>query len=155
MRVIIVPGLLISILTIMGCGPGRFPGAKVTGTVTVDGKPLPAGSVLMESADGKFNDSGPINSSGEFTVDNAPLGKVKVCLLLPAVFAVDDPKGPKTALPENKKAPHEEHVQKMPKETSTLLSKVPAEYKEIKTTKVTFEVQSGSNSPLEIAIKTR
>lgn len=57
----------------MGCG-GRK--AKVSGSVTLDGKPLPAGTIVFHPSKGN-SVSGEIHD-GQYTVTGAPTGEVKV-----------------------------------------------------------------------------
>lgn len=76
-------GLFAVSLLIIGCGgdKGGKPktGANVSGTVTYKGKPLPMGRVHMIT-DGGEQQSGPI-VDGKYTVEEAPLGTVKVTVL--------------------------------------------------------------------------
>jgi hypothetical protein len=65
---------------ISGCG-GRTT-ATVTGTVTLDGKPVPAGTVSFFASD-QDPVSVPISSDGTYTATDVPTGPVKVAVLTP------------------------------------------------------------------------
>ena len=136
---------------ITGCNNGPHAGAKVTGTVKLDGKALPGGSVLMESADGKFKDAGVIGADGSFTVANAPLGKVKVALIIPDAPVLPEPpagKGPE------KPADLPKSGEKLSRESLVMLAKVPAKYRDANQSGLSFEVGS-SNQPYDIAISSK
>jgi hypothetical protein len=68
-------------LMISGCG-GR-PGGTVTGTVTYQGKRVPAGTVTFFGADDQTPVSVPIDSDGTYTATKVPLGSVKVAVSTP------------------------------------------------------------------------
>jgi hypothetical protein len=136
---------------LVGCGASRPAGAKVTGAVTVNGKPLPGGSVFMESEDGKLSDTGPIDDNGNYVVANAPLGKVRIALLLPEppppappALKGDAGKGPK--LPDDVKGA-------ISKELAAILPKVPAKYKKAADSGLTFEVKNVATQTYDIPIK--
>jgi hypothetical protein len=52
--------------------------ARVSGVVTVDGKPLPAGKITFHLADGEF--VGAQVKDGKYTVSRVPEGKCKVTI---------------------------------------------------------------------------
>jgi hypothetical protein len=66
-----------------GCGsskqedPNR---ASISGTVTYDGKPLPAGSVTFASTEGNLASTVSINENGRYSTDRAPLGPNQVTI---------------------------------------------------------------------------
>jgi len=64
-----------------GCGSGKAT-ATVTGTVTYQGKPLPAGKVSFFGPGGQVA-SGLIGDDGSYEISNAPLGLVKVAVSTP------------------------------------------------------------------------
>ncbi|SRR5579883_447109 len=67
-------GLLAFVIPLaIGCGSGK---GKVTGNVTLDGQPLPAGTITFHP--GKGNSvSGPI-TDGQYSVTGVPAGESKV-----------------------------------------------------------------------------
>ena len=64
-----------------GCGTGKGK-AVVTGTVTYNGKLLKTGTVSFQTADNRVG-SAQINSSGQYTVNDAPIGDAKICVTMP------------------------------------------------------------------------
>jgi hypothetical protein len=150
--------LISSLITIasftlaIGCGDSRHAGSKVSGTVTIDGKAIEGGSVYMESEDGKFNDAGPIGTGGAYTVNNAPLGKLKVSLLLPPPPPPAPPATPKGA-PQPETPKDLPKSDKLSKESYDLISKIPAKYKEVSKSGLSLTVVSGTNPPYDISIK--
>ena len=77
---------LSALLATAGCGNDGPPTAKVSGTVTLDGDPLPFGSVVFSPPDGRAA-SGAIQSDGSFTLgtftdgDGAVLGRHQVAVI--------------------------------------------------------------------------
>ena len=64
-----------------GCGTGKGK-AVVKGTVTYNGKLLKIGTVSFLTADNRVGSS-QINSSGQYTVSDAPIGDAKICVTMP------------------------------------------------------------------------
>jgi hypothetical protein len=73
--------LFFLLLAIPGCGGGRTT-ATVTGTVSYQGKPLPAGKVSFWGANDQVA-SALISEDGSFEASNVPLGAVKVAVSTP------------------------------------------------------------------------
>jgi hypothetical protein len=67
---------------ITACGERQVPRAAVTGTVTVDGKPLTGGQILVYRENTNANPgSGTINAKdGSFSIDSCPTGEVSVAI---------------------------------------------------------------------------
>lgn len=80
--------LLFTLMMVGGCGPGEEKLVPVSGTVTIQGSPLPYGTVTLipEGAAGNTSTSQPfgkVGSDGKYTVETngkpgAPLGKYVV-----------------------------------------------------------------------------
>ncbi len=70
------------LLFVVGCGSG---GATVTGTVTIDKKPVTQGEVIFHSADGKKTARASIQPNGTYTAEGVPLGEVKITVATPPV----------------------------------------------------------------------
>src|SRR5437764_13156012 len=70
---------------------------RVTGTCTLDGKPV-AGQVIFIDADGKEQPPAPINAQGKYFLETPPVGKYKVVIRPLAKPAAKAPKLP--ALPD-------------------------------------------------------
>ncbi len=83
-------GLLVVLLSTVGCSaqPGTTPTAKVSGTVTLKGKPIEGVSIAFVPTSGRPA-SGITNAAGQFTLstfgngDGAVLGSHKVVLAEP------------------------------------------------------------------------
>jgi hypothetical protein len=91
--------LLAAILLASGCGRGDGVnrGGKLTGKVTIDGKPVGGGEVLILSADGKHSMSGRIRNSGAYEILDPPLGPCKLAVVTSSIKDVPPPttkKGP-------------------------------------------------------------
>jgi hypothetical protein len=72
--------VLVTALTIYGCGPAAKPQGKITGSVKYKGKPVTAGLVTLM---GKGTGSGTtaiLNSSGEFTVPTMDAGTYTIAI---------------------------------------------------------------------------
>lgn len=67
----------------LGCGsskpvdPNR---ASISGAVTYDGKPLPAGAITFASVDGNLASTISIEAGGRYSTDRAPLGPNQVTI---------------------------------------------------------------------------
>jgi hypothetical protein len=116
--------VLAALLTIgglpAGCGSKGFSGATVTGTITVDGSPVPQGSITFTpTTKGQGTERGGTIADGKYTCKDVPLGKHKVRLVLQAgeqtiydVANKTERKVPKTiALPPEYQAGVEKEVQ--------------------------------------------
>ena len=72
-------GWLLAAAAVMHAGcSGSVNTATVTGKVTVDGKPVTAGTVVFESEDGRAQGSGYLRTDGSFKVAEAPIGPCKI-----------------------------------------------------------------------------
>jgi hypothetical protein len=66
-----------ALATAPGCG-GTKPTGRLSGTIKYEGQPVSVGSITVVSADAKENAVGRVNASGDYVVENAPAGKVKI-----------------------------------------------------------------------------
>jgi len=134
-------------LTLVGCSGGS--GAALSGTVTLDGAPLPDAEVIFEPYDretGKGGDTVRTNNEGKFTVESSskkaglkPGTKYKVY-----ISKWVDKKG----LPPN---PPEEAEQL--RAAGMLRNMVPYKYSNKEEAPVlTVEVKSGKNEPVTFAL---
>jgi hypothetical protein len=74
-RIFVICGLLAAVC---GCGHKTQQikdRASVSGTVTLNGNPLPAGTIGLELANGLVTTAIPIGKGGTFSSDRAPIGK--------------------------------------------------------------------------------
>ena len=74
---------------VVGCGGGvkDFPRAKVSGKVTFNKKSVPNGTVTFVSDDGSVTDTATIKD-GSYTMERAPVGKVKVGVITAQVSGI-------------------------------------------------------------------
>lgn len=90
-------------LAVCGCSPAT---TDVSGTVTYQGKPLPAGSVTLVDSSGAVHQA-QIQADGKFTVPNVPVGSVRVAVSTPKAnrgkpspFGGEPPPPPPAGTPE-------------------------------------------------------
>lgn len=67
-RLSALAGSLVVLPLLTGCGSGNPPTAPVTGTVTFQGKPLPAGTVIFTPTAGGPPATGEIQPDGTYTL---------------------------------------------------------------------------------------
>ena len=72
--------LLCALLPLVGCDDGNI--AEVSGTVSLDGTPIEAGSIMFVPADGSTSTAGGAIKNGKYSV-KVPLGKMKVSITMP------------------------------------------------------------------------
>jgi len=141
--------------------------AKVTGRVTFNGKPLPAGRITFVSADGKASDPAEI-SDGAYQVHNAPIGECKIKVEtgylmtmmkampgmggMPGMGNMGQPDMGKsgTKMPDDKKGMMTKNVTEdmagMKDKIADYLVIIPEDYAILEKTPLTFTVKSGSNT---------
>jgi hypothetical protein len=121
----------VSILALLPGGCGHRPAvernrAEAGGMVTLDGKPLPVGSITFISTDDpRFRVTAMIQSDGRFKVADAPLGRVKV------VIETESARGNPGFVP------------------------VPAKYADAKTSGLTATVVKADGQPLLFELKSK
>jgi hypothetical protein len=115
-------GALVPLL--VGCSNDQV--GQVTGTVTVDGKPVEKGSISFFPADGKGSDAGETIENGTYTVKNVPVGAAKVKIRVPKVTG-------KKKLYDTPESPYRE----------TLSESLPNRYND--KTELSFDVKPGKN----------
>jgi hypothetical protein len=138
-------------LFLTGCG-GTHSGARLEGKVTLDGAPLATGEVVVVAEDGSKTDRGPI-VAGEFLIEKAPVGPVKVYLSIPPM-PLDPNAGPlplpgRPALPpppkERPARPGSPEISPETKLALEFADKVPTVYRTAKTTPLKHTVELGDN----------
>jgi len=130
------------ILTLVGCGKRGFSGptGKVTGKVTLEGTPLPEGSIITLIATQGYMASGVTAADGSFKLtyagsENIPAATYKAQLSPPASAAPAELMDPSKPLPA---APPEPF---------------PSKYAATTTSELEFTVKEGENPPLNIELK--
>ncbi len=79
MKNYLVAGLCLLVSTLVGCGSGTNE-LEVTGEVTINGKPLPEGSITFVAPSGDSQTGGGVIKDGKFIAIVAP-GKKKVLIV--------------------------------------------------------------------------
>jgi hypothetical protein len=73
--------LILSVAVLLGSGcSASGTGAHMQGTITLDGQPIPAGSITVLPLSGTGQPTGGQFTGGKYSLDNVPLGKVNVML---------------------------------------------------------------------------
>lgn len=125
----------IALLLLAGCGGHDLETARVTGTITLDGKPLPHGTITFTPKKGR-SAIGTIQADGSFTLstyekvkgDGAIIGMHRVAVICEEEVAQE--KSPSQGLDANL----------LPRATRSLIPKI---YSGHATSGLTFEVKSG------------
>jgi hypothetical protein len=79
-RYLVLFSCLAAAALLAGCGKGRPATAAVSGTVTIRGRPVTAGTVLFVAADGTQSASAELSPEGTYTMPAAPVGPVRVAV---------------------------------------------------------------------------
>ena len=98
-------------------------GEEVSGKITYNGKPLPAGTVTFVSKDGKTTTASAIAEDGTYKAI-LPVGEYGIAITTVAAKKKDDPKDP-------------------PKKT---VVKIPEKYGDVKTSGLVYKVAKGKQS---------
>jgi hypothetical protein len=83
--------LALGLLCGSGCDSKGIRKVRIHGRVTLDGEPVPAGSVKFSPLDGQTPTAGAVIQDGEYRAE-VPLGRMRVEIR--AARAVEQPKGP-------------------------------------------------------------
>jgi hypothetical protein len=130
--------VLLVLLTALGCGGS----ANVSGKVTYKGEPLPWGNVVIYGANGKI-ESGQISPDGTYAVHKAPVGEVKMAVIVSNPSPKTPPgqtlgKGPKTRPPRRLPPP--------PDLPPIKFVPIPDRYKEPDQSGLNFTLKSGEQT---------
>lgn len=122
-RCIILIGLITALAVISGCT--KNPGAELTGTITLDGQPLPGGKVTFyHPSQAGRNVTANIQPDGSYKILFVPMGTVKATVVaLPPRKDRNAGAAPRTQVASN-------------------LPKVPEKYTERESTDLVFEIRS-------------
>lgn len=156
------------IVTLVGCGGSK---TTITGKVTIDGQPLPAGRIAFVPSKGGAGVGAEIKD-GQYTVEKVPYGNVKVTVETQSIktridaltvaaqqFAMSQappgvkiPENAKQSLEEEKKQAGEK-AQEL-RELQTKYLPVPENYGKDNTTPLTLEVKSDTKT-YDIPLKSK
>lgn len=113
----------VAALYVAGCGPSELPVGSVAGTVTLSGRPLPAGTITLVNSDRGFGASAEIDASGAYRIDTIPAGSYQVLI-----------QGPEAPSPEQ-----------MAEGVRAEASPVPQKYQSPETSGLNVDVSEGAN----------
>ena len=133
---------LLALLALTGCGGTKT--GMVSGTVTLDGKPVPTATVSFIAADGKAY-TGISGDDGAYTVDKVPVGAAKITVFttkpMKSMGGMPGVKGGTANMP-GMSAPSAAHVD------------VPESYNKADSSGLTYTVTSGQQTyPIELKSK--
>jgi hypothetical protein len=149
------------VLSLCGCSSK----AKVSGTVTYNGKPLPAGKITFIGPDNTPSDPANIDN-GRYTVSNAPVGECKIKVETSSLMKMAQnpkamgggspvPAGMQKKMPaemqekmnqEKIKQPNDQTIAKFMDSFAEMFVPIPDEYENADKTPLRFTVKSGSNT---------
>jgi hypothetical protein len=134
------PGRLagwLAVLLLAGCGGGKpDDGITVSGTVTLDGQPLPAGQVVFEVANSSQQRIGGIDN-GRFEVHGVPAGKVRAAV--------------RTSMMQAQQSAEQKFAQKSGgKADKAAFVPVPAKYEDVSKAGLEYDVAAGKEIAIEL-----
>jgi hypothetical protein len=137
--------MLVGLWLVAGCGGGK---GSLSGTVTVKGKPLPAGTVTAKCADGTVA-AGSV-SNGRYQVDGVSRGTVKI-----SVVAVLEGSGPVTDQkilrdPAYLKAKMERDAKEIAKKAEENKMVIGDNYQDVEKSPLTHDTSKGWTFNIEI-----
>jgi len=129
-----------SFVLIAGCGPNYGPTGKITGRLTLDGKPLPPGQAVtfMEMPKG-FLAFGTTDAEGKFEVKTFNAGDMPIGVYKVQVAAA--PASTKDAAQASAEDRFEKPEVLAPRATTTF----PKKYNDFMTSGIEYEVKQGTN----------
>jgi ABC-type glycerol-3-phosphate transport system substrate-binding protein len=138
-------------VALVGCG-GPPPRAVVKGTVSIDGKSLTTGNVMFWG-DKNVTATATISESGEYVMNDAPIGDVKITVTVPRIPPgllekmqaksgkfKEINKGIKSVDPESGKS-----ISIMGSVPATIVP-IPEKYADVSTSNLTFTVKAGEQT---------
>jgi hypothetical protein len=146
--------MLLALVACAGCGGYNYgPTGRITGRLTMDGKPLPQGTSVsfmqmekgylalgLTDADGKFEVG---NAPGTFNQGDMPVGTYKVMISLPSAEA------------QRKEMTPEEAFDNPDITGEAVKAEFPAKYRDVATSGLEFEIQPGKTNNFEIDLKSQ
>ncbi len=145
-RAPLLAGLLALALTGCGAEDGLNKGGKLTGKVTIDGKPLKGGNVVVVSENGKYSVQGYVNGEGVYTVLEPPRGKVNIAVQTVHLRGSVIPKGNPSAGKGKGGDGSRGMTLPDPKEIGLGFTAIPERYEKPDTSGLHAEVKSGDQT---------
>jgi hypothetical protein len=138
-------GVLALAVAFGGCKPNTVETAEVSGTVKLDGKPLPGGSVSFVADKGGIAAGGVIGEDGTYKVTGAPVGPVHIIVDNRQLESKPrQPKGPMLKKPDSQApTPMKGHY-----------VRIPDKYHSADKTPLTYTVKSGPQT-YEIVVQSK
>jgi hypothetical protein len=131
---------VVGVLSVVGCGSGGYhgPTGAVTGRVTLDGQPIPQGSVVSFVSEAGFTATATVSSNGSYQLQTAgnpeiPVSTYKVSIAPPAQ-AMSETDYDKYMSGEGGDA------------TETPSEVIPPKYADPATSGLSFDVEQGANT---------
>lgn len=167
-RKILVFGAFFLLLSLtLGCSGGK---GKVNGKVTLDGQPLPAGTISFIPSNGSA--VGAEIKDGQYAVERVPVGDVKVTVetasvkeklnaisvaaqhsrMMQARPGASMPEEAKTALEEERRQ-SQAALQKQ-KDLQAAYRYIPEKYSKVESSGLSLQVKSGDN-PFDVALTSK
>lgn len=108
------------VLGLAGCSTS-VPTGKLSGTVSLDGKPVRIGTVVAVSEDGALQRQTEIGGEGEYVLDQIPAGKYKFAVVPPRDVVKPPGSGPnpQTKIPKDMSMPTPPKDVVLPKEAGS------------------------------------
>lgn len=142
-RVVIASLVLV---VISGCGGGYSgPTGTVSGTVTLNGEPVPSGSIVSFVSDDSFVATAVVDAGGSYNLEVAgqgpkiPTATYKVMVSAPATGGISDTE-----------ADYEKYMESVNADTTGSASKatgaIPARYASTATSDLSFPINAGENT---------
>lgn len=138
-------GVVALALSLAGCEPGGPPMGQVTGTITLDGKPLPNAAVTFAPVDGGGASSGISDANGKYELNaqdrkGAVIGKHRVYVTSVSMTKSTVDPNMSSSSPE-----YEKQAMGGGSEYNVKLTEpIPAKYNE--KSELQYEVKAGSNT---------
>ena len=139
------PFNLLLLLAMTGCGsPDPLNrGGTLAGAVTIDGEPVTAGNILLISADGAWTGTAPLRGDGTYTIQEPPLGTVKVAIQTEMYRGRPLPTKYASPQVEGQAASSRGMVLPDPSVRGLIYKEIPAKYEQVETSGLTCVVTKG------------
>lgn len=139
-----LPLTCLALLALAGCGDPRGPVAEVSGSVTIDGKPVTAGTVLFVSEDGRRMATAPLSPTGTYRLRDAPVGELRIAVQT-LIYSPARRKAAPAKLPPGHSGSLPGVVEG-PADVGTVYVAIPEKYEAHESTPLRYTVEVGSHT---------